>query len=353
MRKYINYKPLVIAMLLLSSFVASAADWTRMVDMRGAWQFSIGDDYAWAKPEFNDANWDKMPVPGNWDNYYPNYNGYGWYRKTFDVKWMPQEGQIGLLLGYIDDVDEVFINGVRIGQTGQFNPNLMTAYLSERIYFVPQGILKKTNNVIAIRVYDIADPGGIVRGNKIGLYYDDDYSLLSQDLSGNWKFSLYRNSKMYNYNFDDSQWSDIVVPGNWEAQGFQGYDGNAYYRLKFNVSNELLSEERLYLVLGKIDDMDKVYLNGEQIARTEYIDEYSRHRRDYAWKLYRVYRIPTSVLKEQNILVVEVRDDQGNGGIYEGPIGIMTPRNASIIRERNDVDIWDNPIEYFLDKIFD
>ena len=47
-----------------------------------------------------------------------------------------------LVLGRIDDADEVYLNGKLIGKSGNFPPEYITAYNKVRRYNIPQGILK-------------------------------------------------------------------------------------------------------------------------------------------------------------------------------------------------------------------
>ncbi len=339
-----------VILFILSSFFAanaSASNWVRISPLDGLWQFSVGDNMEWANPSTNVSTWDRISVPGKWENHYDGYNGFAWYRRNFNVSWVPEEGEIQLFLGRIDDVDEVFINGVKVGQTGSFFPDFETAHNIDRRYRVPEGLLKPGNNVIAVRVYDVGGQGGIVSGNRIGIYYNSDVELLSLDLSGAWKFSIVRERGLFENSFDDSHWDEIHVPGTWENQGYPDHDGYAWYRTRFEVPDNLKSQT-IYLVLGKIDDYDKVYLNGEVIGRTEHLDDFTRYRRDLAWQLYRVYKIPVALLQRENVLVVEVRDEQLDGGIYEGPIGLMTPQNAKIILDRNRPEFWADPIRYIM-----
>lgn len=343
---------LCAVLTVFTSKSSFADDWSRLVDFRGMWHFTIGDDMDWSKPKVDVSNWDRISVPGNWERYYPGYNGFGWYLKTFDMSWVPEQGDITLFMGAIDDVNEIFINGVKIGQTGNFPPAYETGYSVERKYFIQRSLLKKTGNVIAIRIYDGGGPGGIVGSGRCGIYFDEDYYLLAQDLSGMWKFSIHRDGDVYDANYKDNHWTAIHVPGYWEDQGYMDYDGTGWYRTKFTVEESLATKDDLYLVLGKIDDIDKIYLNGEQFARTEFLENYSRYNRGNAHQLYRIYKLPKSKLKKENTLVVEVRDEQQGGGIYEGPIGIMTERNARILMEREEDQFYVNPIRALL-KLFD
>jgi len=335
-------------LLAFGSPQLKAADWFSIADLRGSWSFTVGDDPGWADPNAGIADWDWLTVPGRWESKYSDYNGYAWYRRTFNVNTIPQKPNVVLFLGYIDDADEVFINGKKVGQTGSFFPEFTSAYDKERRYVVPVSILKKTGNVIAVRVYDDYKEGGIVRAGNFGLYYDRELDLLSVDLSGPWKFTTERAGNMHALNLPDDSWKEIFVPMNWESQGYKNYDGTAFYRKRFLVSTSLLGKE-LYLVVGKIDDFDKVYLNGELIGRVEELEQYSRFRRDRSYTLMRIYKIPAGLLRNKNVVSVEVNDTYGAGGIYEGPVGIVTYDAANKISDKHkasnfgdwNFSIWD------------
>ncbi len=95
---------------------------------------------------------------------------------------------------------------------------------------------------------------------RLMAYHSDSERIV--DLNGIWKFEIGDNIKFADPSFDDSRWEDVRVPSSWEDEGFPGYDGFAWYRLKFRIS-EKYSSESIYLSLGAIDDVDEVYLNGK------------------------------------------------------------------------------------------
>ena len=334
-------KVLIVYLLFLMAFGSSelkASDWKSLVSFRGSWLFTVGDDPAWSNPSTDVRDWDEINAPSAWERYYEAYNGYAWYRKNFSLQDMPNTEVITLFLGYIDDVDEVFVNGQKVGQSGKFPPRYETAYNQERQYLIPVSLLNKTKNVIAVRVFDEGREGGIVNADKFGLYYDRDQSLMKVDLSGTWKFSIDDYGNMHDPYTNEENWTDIYVPMKWEQQGFSDYDGLAWYRKRFSMPEQLKGEE-LFFVLGKIDDYDKVYLNGKMIGRVEDLDAYSRFQRNNAYSLFRIYQIPSNLLKNKNLISVEVLDEHGFGGIYEGPIGIMTKNE---IRDFQEKLRWDN-----------
>lgn len=343
---------LMMFLTLLAGLAAlRAADWSYVVDLEGYWYFSVGDDPAWANPRTDVSDWDKIKVPVNWEEYYPGYNGYAWYRKDFDMRPYPDDGALFLLLGEIDDVDEVFINGTKVGQTGGFFPDYFTAYNVYRKYSLPKGLLKPEGNVIVVRVYDEGNQGGIVRGDEIGIFYDNDAELIAYDLGGKWKFSTYREKDILEPGFDDSSWNEINVPGEWESQGYPNHDGYGWYRKEFSVSGTLKDED-LLISLGKIDDFDKVYLNGKLIARTQDLHVYDRLSKWQAYNMFRIYDIPEDLLKKNNVLVVEVYDEQQRGGIWEGPIGLITRHNAYILEDHNDDIFWGGSVRSIIRSIF-
>lgn len=349
-RKIIIYTTFL---LLASGFCElEAADWKQLVDLRGQWLFTVGDDPAWAQTATNTSDWDLLPVPNDWENYYIGYNGIAWYRRTFNLTTIPGASELILFLGYIDDADEVFLNGSKIGQTGKFPPKFETAYNIERKYRVPKNLLKTGDNVIAIRVYDVGGKGGIVSGDKIGFYADRNMSFIEFNLSGEWKFSTEKSFSFQKANFNDDDWKTVFVPANWESQGFEDFDGYGYYRKKFSLPLDYARDGN-YLVLGKIDDFDRVYLNGEMIGKVEDLDDYSHYNKDNSYKLYRIYKIPDGLLKSTNLIAVEVYDKYGEGGIYEGPVGIMSRDRMLRFKENiKDENGYDNPLEIIFKLLF-
>src|SRR5690606_24421104 len=93
-------------------------------DLRGTWKFRIGDRQEWASPSFDDSDWDQIRVPARWENEgFRGYDGFAWYRKKVYLPTSLANKELVLEMGYVDDIDEVFINGIKIGQSGSFPPN--------------------------------------------------------------------------------------------------------------------------------------------------------------------------------------------------------------------------------------
>src|SRR5690606_15241877 len=104
--------------------------------------------------EWNDAAWKEMNIPQHIERAGLNIDGVIWFRRSFDLTASQGGKRATLSLGPVDDSDEVWVNGQRIGGTLRRN-------FEKRVYQIPAGILKTGNNVIAVRVEDHGGNGGI------------------------------------------------------------------------------------------------------------------------------------------------------------------------------------------------
>ena len=128
------------------------------------------------------------------------------------------------------------------------------------------------------------------------------------------KFKTGDNSSWKEISFNDADWKSIKTGQEWETQGYDNYDGYAWYRFHFflpsSLKNEAAWKDSLKFILGKIDDNDETFLNGTFIGKTE------------GWTQPREYHLATTnpVLKwdADNVIAVRVFDGSGNGGMYEG-----------------------------------
>lgn len=132
----------------------------------------------WSNPELDDADWQKMNIPGYWaDNALGDVNGAVWFRKEFVIT-KENKGEAKLLLGRIVDADSVFINGKFVGTTSYLYP--------PRRYIFDSSILKTGKNEIAILVINNSGKGGFVLDKQYELIVNDE----TIDLKGEWKYKL-------------------------------------------------------------------------------------------------------------------------------------------------------------------
>jgi sialate O-acetylesterase len=321
---------------------------SRIIDLNRDWKFEIGDNPEWINPVFNDLQWEKILVPSTWEEEgFPGYDGYAWYRIHFTIDPVYKDQVLYLILGKIDDVDETYLNGYLIGCRGALPPQFVTWGHTHRRYRINNSCLNfEGDNVLVVRVFDYGGVGGIKSGQN-GIYKAEEVFVPELDLSGTWKFQQGDDRKYSDPAYNDTDWQTVTVPALWCYYGLKDYNGFAWYRKGFFLNYDYEGTQ-LILLLGKIDDVDEVFLNGQHIGKTGNIDQSpdSIHIRDEDWQILRAYTIPKNTLKigGENLASVRVYDGNINGGIYDGPIGITT---------RKRFQEWQKEQKSFFKTLFD
>jgi Stage II sporulation protein E (SpoIIE) len=163
----------------------------------GPWQFHLGDNPAWAAPGVDDATghdgWEQLTATAPWGTQgHAGYTGYGWYRRQLNITPAPGTSpDVSLLIPQIDDVYELYWNGVPVGHLGNFPPRVDPLLL-----LPPQAysLGPARSGVLAVRVFklpsmstDDGTPGGFeglpLVGSPEGIATSEDalrYHQLSQ-----------------------------------------------------------------------------------------------------------------------------------------------------------------------------
>ncbi|GGB20867.1 glycosyl hydrolase family 95 catalytic domain-containing protein [Puia dinghuensis] len=169
---------------------------------------------SWKDPSFDASHWPAMQLPGLWDNQQLGaaFDGVVWFRKEVDL---PGMDTALLSLGMIDDDDETYVNGIRVGGTNGYNMH--------RVYKILPGILHPGKNTIAVKVTDGGGGGGIY-GEESELWLSAGSVKVS--LSGAWSFQV-----------------ASVIAGN------GGFGPNSYPSLLFNA---MVNPIRSFRIKGAI-----------------------------------------------------------------------------------------------------
>lgn len=109
--------------------------------------------------------------------------------------------------------------------------------------------------------------------------------------------------------WETPEWAGIEVPGMWQARG-HAFNGAVWFRREVDLPEDWSGRE-LTVALGKLDDYDVTFFNGEEIGRTEIEEE--------PYLISRKYRVPESLtLAGRNVVTVRIFDRIGEGG-FAGP----------------------------------
>ena len=106
---------------------------------------------------------------------------------------------------------------------------------------------------------------------------------------------------------DTTAWGEINVPGEWSDTGIdalQGFDGVVWHRIHFELTPNQANQKAV-LHLGKIDDGDDTYVNGQKVGGMV-----------NAWQIDRFYPVSKGTLKAgDNWIAIRVVDQSGGGGL--------------------------------------
>lgn len=161
---------LILAMLMATGMVSGISAQTAPVTKA---RFQKGDNMNWAKTEADDSAWGTMDMTRNWDDQGTVINnGYAWYRVHMTIPRSLLDGKdqqkiVVFDLPKADDADECYLNGRLIGKTGGMPSDeggYKSSWSAVRSYPVDAqrgGIKWDEDNVIAIRVYNGGEPGGL------------------------------------------------------------------------------------------------------------------------------------------------------------------------------------------------
>ena len=139
----------------------------------------------------------------------------------------------------------------------------------------------------------LAASGAPEYGNYVMHWYDE----YDKGLKGNWAAP----------DFDDSEWKQVTLPGGFAELGVPATPALAWFRKEIDLPDPLPAG-RAMLFLGIIERMDTVYVNGQQVGGSAWVENP------------RVYFMREGVLKPgRNIIAIRVLKTKPDGGFMSKP----------------------------------
>ncbi|MDM1553450.1 MULTISPECIES: glycoside hydrolase [Chryseobacterium] len=140
-----------------------------IVKLNGPWKFKTGDHPQWALPGIDDSQWEAVDftapagardgdvgisgyIPGWMKHGHSHYSGYAWYRIKIPLDHIKADNLSLLAPSAVDDVYQVYVNGILQGNSGDFSKTDPTAYgIQPKMFLLP---LKGEKDItIAFRVW--------------------------------------------------------------------------------------------------------------------------------------------------------------------------------------------------------
>lgn len=160
---------------------------------KAGWKYHVGDDSAWANPQFDDSAWEKLDEtfikPDLLES--PDWHGRGWFRLHFKVDENLADKIFALIAGQ-RGATEIYLDGKKLAPFGEITDSEITEYNPAALP-IPFHFEKNGEHLLAVRFASeaFADPlslkakwminGGIYPGFTYNLKDADDVqSFISQ-----------------------------------------------------------------------------------------------------------------------------------------------------------------------------
>lgn len=227
---------ILISLNLKSQTIAT----NKLQELSKEWKFQTGDDADYSKPGFNDVGWKTIIADKYWETQgFTDYDGIAWYRVQVVIPSSLKTNNelrktLKLFLGRIDDSDETYFNGIKIGG--------INSYDAERSYIIPLDLIQwDKKNQIAVRVNDIGGNGGMYGGIlSIGNVQLSDIAFLTT----NDKLSEFKSPDT---KFDKTLLLKFKVP-------VEKMEGTIYVKVYDAVSKTVLFKNEDHIVVGSKTD---------------------------------------------------------------------------------------------------
>ncbi|QJR81322.1 sialate O-acetylesterase [Alteromonas pelagimontana] len=211
-------------------------------ERQSTWYTALADadtgyQQKWLSSDYNDSAWETISMPSLQTGKNESFAGVWWLRRAVTLPKAPRN-DLTLRLGRIVDADEVYVNGVKVGNT--------TYQYPPRRYTVPASLLHKGKNQIAIRVVSNSGETGFVADKSYYLGNDD----ARVSLTGDWKFKIAAETKpLAPQTFVRWQpmglFNGMIAP----ALGFP-IKGALWYQGESNTSDPTRYKEKLATMIG-------------------------------------------------------------------------------------------------------
>jgi sialate O-acetylesterase len=148
---------------------------------------NAGEGRGFARIEFDDSAWETAGLPTTVELLGHNIDGAVWFRRSVEIPEAWAGKDLVLHLGAIDDYDETYFGGVKIGSTGRETPG---SWARQRVYRVPGELVKAGANVVAVRVFDRGGEGGFTGPTTELELSPAEEDATPVSLSGAWRYHI-------------------------------------------------------------------------------------------------------------------------------------------------------------------
>ncbi len=188
---------LAFVAVLLAAWPATAATGValptleRPTDVTSGWVYRLGDDLAWADPDFDDSGWERGGLDKAWSSVnQARFSGYSWFRLRVRLpqgKGRP-DGPLGIALGRLPyGCYEVYAGGKLVARYGSLPPETVPPIEHPEAFVILAELVDGDGSlVVALRVWRdpaFARPARVLGGRPVGPFavgtFDDVRELVA------------------------------------------------------------------------------------------------------------------------------------------------------------------------------
>ncbi|MFW5726652.1 MAG: PVC-type heme-binding CxxCH protein, partial [bacterium] len=156
---------------------------------------------------FDDTKWKSLQLPAIIEKVGLDLDGRIWFRRTVDIPASLAGQKATIHLGEINDKDETWINGKKVGSIDKFD--------EKRIYQLPAGTLKTGSNLIAIMMEDFQNEGGFRSpASEMYLQLGDERI----PLAGEWKYKVAEIFNRRGNVFEETTVAELLMENYWQVE---------------------------------------------------------------------------------------------------------------------------------------
>ena len=155
-------------------------------------------------------------------------------------------------------------------------------------------------------------------------------------IDGNWQFHLGDDLAWSSPALDDSLWDKLSTDKPWGTQGYDSYDGFAWYRRHILVSAAPGVSNEFSILIPAIDDVYEVYWNGQEVGHLGHMPPHWVWYSGQPAQVYNLGPIRSGVLAIRVWKSPLFSTDTGKNGGFEGVPLIGSP--SAIAQARGDLD---------------
>nr|AEQ20340.1 signal transduction histidine kinase [uncultured bacterium EC5] len=127
-------------------------------------RFVLTDD---PQPPADQAAWTEVTLPDNWSARIRNVAGTGWYRMTFDLDAVPDDG-LAILVRRLSMNGEFYVNGARVLSGGRMDAPVTRRWNTPFFVEIAKPLLHADRNVLDIRLHAFRNNNGGLGRVEIG-----------------------------------------------------------------------------------------------------------------------------------------------------------------------------------------